>query len=116
MMTPACLSILQAMADAQRRLDAEEPTEPEEESELVCEGIYCYLGTRRVHRKTVRALLDATAISDVSDSGEGLQRFAINSTGEAILRRPELAHEVWAHIYGQKGSFTIKNDRIVLLD
>lgn len=109
-MTPATRSVLAAMAAAYE-------CEDYEGAELVCEGWYCYLGERRVHRRTVNNLLSILAVKDESDSGADghLKRYIISDIGQSILRRPELEDEVTLALLRSK-SFTIKEDRIVWMD
>lgn len=81
--------------------------------EIVCEGVQCWIGTRQTSWGLVRGLLRLLALKDVSDT-KGLQRFTINDTGRAILRRPELENEITYHILKGK-PFTVVNDHIKAL-
>lgn len=77
------------------------------------EGWKCYCGLTPIHRSTVNSLIRCTAISRAYDDGP---YFVINDTGRAIARRPELADEVYTAIIGGRGSFSIRDDRLVPLD
>ncbi len=108
-MTPRALNILRILAD---------PIWLEEEHaegapDLVCEGGVCWFGAERVRRSTVDHLIRCVAVADVSDEGKGLERYAINCTGRAIARRPELEDEVVAALSKGRGSFTIVDDHLV---
>lgn len=109
-MTPGTRSVLAAMAAAYAAEDYEN-------AELVVEGWVCYLGTRRVHRKTVNALIDMLALKDESDTGADghLKRYVISDTGQALLRRPELEEELFLALH-RKRAFCVRNDRIEDLD
>jgi hypothetical protein len=98
-MTPAQRYVLLIMAD--------------EDEELVCEREQCWVGDHRTSWQVVRWLLRVLAIKDVSDT-KGLTRYAINETGRALLRRPELEWEIFRAVL-KKQSFTISKDRIVEL-
>jgi len=106
-LTEAGLRALRLLAEAEDRGD-------HEAGEIACEGIQCWLGHARVHRRTVADLLRLAALSESTDGG-ALQRFRINGTGLAILRRPELSHEV-VEALARGGAFTIRDDRVVPLD
>lgn len=84
-----------------------------EDSEIVCDGLWCWLGERRVHRKTVRALLRLVAISEQSDSG-GVQRFVINGVGRSIKDDPKMADSIAVAIM-RGGGFSIVDGKIVPL-
>lgn len=87
--------------------------DPEDaDAEIIAVGRNCYRGNERIHRATVNQLIRASAITrDV----EELPYWHINTTGEAIARRPELAGEVFSAMC--RGTpFTIRHDRVVLLD
>lgn len=86
----------------------------EDVPDLICEGNVCYFGNERVRRATVDELLMAFAISH-SEASEGCERFVVNSTGEAINRRPELEREVFEMIR-KGGAYSIINDRVVDLN
>lgn len=86
----------------------------EDGEELVQEGREVWLGYTRRSPRTVYCLLRVLAITDVGEEGKGLHRYAINSTGEAIRRRPELAPEVYAAVHAGK-PFTIRDGRLELI-
>lgn len=84
----------------------------EDGEELVQDGREVWLGYTRRSPRTVYCLLRVLAITDVGEPG--LRRYIINSTGEAIRRRPELAPEVYAAVHAGK-PFTIRDGRVELL-
>lgn len=97
-MTPSALKVLQEMAK-NPNLD------------LTQDGIQVWLGTRRrVSYRTYKFIRDCAAV-DCDDSG-GSNYCVINSTGKAIVRRPELADEIINRFYTAK-PFTIKGDKIM---
>ncbi len=105
-LTPAMLRVMALMAQA-------EDEERHEDAELVCEGLACWVGSHRTNRGTVRRLLRAMVLRDVS-CGEGVERYALNGTGRAALRRPEIVAEVAALVLANR-SFTVVGDRAVPL-
>lgn len=105
MLTRAALRVLKCLAD-------------DEECDLVADGTVVYCGDSRTNWQVLRQLLEHMAISITYGSNTGGMRekgatyFGINHTGRSILRRPELADEVWLHLMRRKGPFQIINDRI----
>lgn len=105
MLTKAAIRVLQRLAD-------------DEDADLVAEGIHVYIENDRTNWKVLRQLLDCLAVSITFGGNNGLMAekgptyFGINGTGHAILRRPELADEIWLHVMGRKGSFSIVDDKI----
>lgn len=83
--------------------------------ELVAEGLVVWIGEERFSARTRLALLEAMAISDVSHTSDrSFRRYIVNSTGRAILERPELADEI--KIALAKGEpFTIRDNRVALI-
>jgi hypothetical protein len=104
MLTPAALEILGLLAKHEHT----------EEGEIVCDRLNCYLGYRRVHWKTINKLSDCSAITNSAHNNDA-KRYVITEIGHAILRRPELAEEVYL-AYLRKKNFTIRNDRVVLME
>lgn len=84
------------------------------EGEIVCDGLACWLGDRQISRSTVAVLLHHLAIKDVSDV-KGIDRYAINETGEAIVRRPQLAYEILEAVKVGR-AFTTVDDRVQFLE
>ena len=99
------MQILREMHDATVREDFEN-------AEIVCEGIECWLGIRRVACVTVDMLLRLVCLSE--DSENKVRRYTINGTGEAVLRRPELVEEIAQALVSRK-PFSIKNDQVKYL-
>lgn len=105
MLTKAATRILQRLAD-------------DDEIDLVAEGILVFCGNDQTNWKPLRNLLDHMAVSITFGGNNGLMNekgptyFGINGTGRAILRRPELADEIWLHVHGRKGPFSIIDDKI----
>lgn len=85
-MSPATMKLLVAL----NALDQDGSEEPE----VVCEGTECYVGTNKVHRRTVYNLLGMLALKDTSDV-KGMQRYELNDVGRALLARPELELEIY---------------------
>lgn len=86
----------------------------DEECDLVQDGIRAYCGQRQTTPRVVMELLRTMAISRSWGEG-GATYYAINETGRALLRRPELEEELQAVLFGRGGSFSIVNDRIVAI-
>jgi hypothetical protein len=106
-LTPGTYQALREMSDAATRGDYEG-------AEIVCGGKECWLGDRRVQRRTVIWLLRMMAISDRSEEGAALERYCINDTGRAILRRPALVGDINRALVAG-GAFRIENDQIIAL-
>lgn len=79
---------------------------------ILCSGIECYAADRRVHRGTINALLRLCAITKDDWSKE--EYYTINSTGLALLRKPELARDIRIALSTLR-AFTIIEDRVVPL-
>jgi len=105
-MRPAALRLLQEMLAAEERDDWED-------AEVVCEGIYCYVGHRRVHRSTINHLHRYLALCDQSDV-KGAQRFGLNEGGRIIARDPAAADQIMAMIMRGK-PFTFRGGKAVPL-
>ncbi len=84
--------------------------EGDDDAEILCEGLVCYLGHDRIHRSTVNELLRATAIRPAYDDAP---YFVITETGQSIARRPELADDVFYQIMRGRGAFSVINDHLV---
>lgn len=105
-LSSAALSTLREMAELE--------DDENGDGELVCEGNVCYIGPRRVARRTADELLRCAAIrTDLSS--DGVYRYVVNATGKAIVRRPELADEVFAAVLRGR-PFDIVDDHIKLKD
>lgn len=109
MLRPRAIEILRNLAAMDRDID---------DAEIVREGDKVYLGFIPLKRDTLDQLVACNAVTNNGGDGTrgNLERWRINETGEAIARRPQLASEVVEHITRRGGSFTIKDDHIVLLD
>ncbi len=97
-----------------RMMDEAEAEGRHEDAELVCEGIHCWVGAVRTNRAVVRLLLRYLLLRDVSDAG-GIERYALNGTGRAALRRPAILGEVLAALATGR-PFTVEDDRLVTLE
>lgn len=86
-----------------------------EDGEIVAEGTQVYIGPRRTNWGVLKALLRCGAVS-ASDVSSIMQRYVINESGRAIMRRPELAKELANAYLSHEGPFTIRNDRVVPLE
>lgn len=86
----------------------------DEHCDLVREGIHAYCGRRRVASRTVSELCWSAAVhSIIPDQEKGAKYYTITDMGRAYLRRPQLADEYRTWVMCGRGSFTVKNDRIV---
>lgn len=87
------------------------------ECDLVQEGFVVYCGTRRTTSLVVNELLGLTAISILYRDGflTKFTNYGINTTGCALVRRPELEKELLRAIHARL-PFQIIDDRIVMLD
>lgn len=63
-------------------------------AEVVCEGRFCYVGSRRVAKATVNELLRLVLLRDVGDAGAVVQRYALNEEGRAILQDPNYVPQI----------------------
>jgi Fe2+ or Zn2+ uptake regulation protein len=77
-LTARQLAVLRLMAAAEDREDFEG-------AELVYERGVAYLCDERIAARTVFALLRACAIRGVGSEPGGLERYAINETGRALI-------------------------------
>lgn len=89
--------------------------DPELDGQIVAHGIDVWLDDQRIHRSTLNDLLYLMAVTNVSDEGAGLERYALNSVGRALLVHPEEANMIWEAIQAG-GAWTIENNRVVRLD
>ncbi len=106
MLSKAALRCLGEMIEA-------ETDERYEDAELVCDGNSCWLGIRRVQKKTVNELLSVLALKDSND-GSTVQRYVINGVGRALHADPNLALDV-VEALKQGGSFTIVDGKVQTL-
>jgi len=63
-------------------------------SEIVCEGIHCWLGTIRVSFKTVKTLLQYVLISGWKFGANTVQYLHINESGKRYLAGERLLYQV----------------------
>lgn len=108
---------MRLLTEAQRRvletLRKAEDEDDQENDEIVCEGILCYIGLTRVHRKTVNGLLEIMAISDRSDSGNrNYRRFRINETARHVLNDESQINEIY-RMLKEGGAWTWKDGKLV---
>jgi hypothetical protein len=85
-----------------------------EDAEIVCDGLECWLGQRRIARMTVNKLQQLTSISDVSDQNGGTQRFTINETGRNILKDESQVPELFKALRAG-GAWTWRDGKLVPL-
>lgn len=96
-----------------REMASAEAEERWEDAEIVRDGRSCWLGCDPVRGRDLDDLVSLTALSN-SGEEKGLERFVLNGTGRALMRRPELADAIRSAIR-QGGPFTIEGDEIVSL-
>lgn len=87
----------------------------DEDCDLISEGIVAYCGSRPVAARVVHELVWSSAVEAVAPSERGARYYMISNMGRCYLRRPELADEYREWIMCRRGSFTVKDDRIVPL-
>lgn len=112
-MTPRAFQVLKGLVAADLAIRGA-LGDTSEGPDLVCEGSVCYFGLERVRLSTVDQLIRCCAISESWSSGN-YSAWAVNDTGRAIARRPELEAEVLAAL-PRGGAFTIQDDRLVSLE
>ncbi len=100
-MSPAAMRVLRLML----------ANKDNEDGELVREGREVWLGYERVGSMVINQLLQLCAIADVSDEGKGLERYVINSTGEALVVNPLLESALVQALHLGR-SFTIIDGKI----
>lgn len=98
-MSPAATKVLQELA-------------ADEDRDIVCDGNACYCGDRRFARRTLNELLRLTALA--GSGGDRVEYYIINSTGHALLRRPDLEWEINEAIT-RRVRFSIVADRVLVL-
>jgi hypothetical protein len=81
-----------------------------EEAEVVCEGVECWVGYRRVSRNTINALLRLLALSQ--DRLGGAEHYSLNCIGRELSAQPALAEKVRLAILHGK-PFAVQNGRII---
>lgn len=81
-----------AMRQVLEDLDQAERQDNYEDAEIVCCGIECWLGERRVSYRTVKSLLKLMALS-FDDMG-GAHHYTLNETGRELSKHPELAQKI----------------------
>lgn len=100
------MRLLSDMAEAERE-------ERWEDAEVVRDGRSVWLGCEPVPGRDLDALIALTALSN-SGEEKGLERFVLNGTGRALLRRPQL-REALVKALRAGDPFTIENDEVVCL-
>lgn len=100
-MRPSTLRVLKLMAE----------NKDTDDGELVQETRQTWIGNEQVGGAIVNELLRLVAIKDVSGS-ETFHRYVINSTGEALLRRPQLEQELQQVLLTGR-PFRIYNDKVL---
>lgn len=100
------------MIQALQDLDQAEREERYEDAEIVCDGIECWLGERRVSYRTVNSLLRLMALS-YSGLG-GASHYTLNGTGRELRKNPELVQGIKRAIFRGK-PFQIVDGKVRLL-
>lgn len=67
-----------------KEMASAEDAENYEDAEIVCQGIECWIASRRVSWRTVKALLCCVLISEEGD--HGVYRYTINGSGREVLK------------------------------
>lgn len=83
-LTPAGLRALRLLLELEAR-EGEEDADP---AEIVCEGLACWIGTRRTNHALANRLLSLMLVGEASDEG-GLRRLRLTGPGRAAAVRPE---------------------------
>lgn len=104
-MTKRQLEILRQMVDAESRDDFYN-------TEIISEGILCYLGDDRISWKTLNFFIDHTLVSLDSFSKENPRIWTINGAGRLIAEKPELINELFLRLHSGK-PFSVEKDRFV---
>jgi hypothetical protein len=81
LMTKAALRCVLEMAEAEKREDWGD-------AEIVRDGFDCWLGSRRVHHRTVTTLLHLCLLHDSSNQN-GVERYTLNEDGRAMAKNPD---------------------------
>lgn len=110
MLSRRALEVLTILADVERIVA---DLDDDFEIDLVSEGTVVWLGGERLRWATLEQLVRCCAVSDTSEGGS-VQRWIINGTGRAIVRRPELHPEVLNAISAGQ-PFRIVDDRVDLI-
>lgn len=106
-MTPGARSVLEYLVKHEHT----------DKGEIVCERLECWMGYRRVHRKTVNALIDCMAITNSAINGESVQRWVVTETGKQHLKYPGLEEKLFVALRTKgKGGFRIVDGEIVYFD
>ena len=86
MLTKRAIELLRLMAEAEAREDYEG-------AEIVCDGLWCYLGEQAVSRRTVNVLLRHVAVSMASEPGS-TERYVLSGSGRKMAGDPAVADRV----------------------
>jgi hypothetical protein len=108
-LTPAGLRALRLLLDLEAR-EAEEDAEP---AEIVCEGLACWIGTRRTSHALANRLLALMLVGEASDEG-GLRRLRLTGPGRAAAVRPERAGDAYRALLSG-GAFTVVDGEVAAL-
>jgi hypothetical protein len=109
------LETLRDAEDANEKIDtiaACDKPEYDENDEIVCCGVECWIGMTRISHATVNTLLRLVSISDVSDANGGARRYRINETGRNILA-DESQISVLVQSLHEGGAWTWREGRLV---
>lgn len=97
MLTRRALDVLSILAEA---------APDDDDDHIAHDGGQVWVGCERLRHSTLAQLLAVCAVSE-QDFGGSVRRYAINGTGRAILRRPQLALEVAAALRAGRGGFKV---------
>lgn len=96
-----------------RALIAAEDADDHDHSEIVCDGIQCWLGLTRVHAQTVKSLLMNMLVTRHSDNSGNLFRYTVNGCGRAIAKDPGQYEILLKAIMENQQIMVTKDGRII---
>ncbi len=86
------------------------------DAEIVCEGRECWVGSRRISKRTVNGLLRLMAISRSSYGGDdAMELYTINLTGRSLIARPAFEAELLAAIAKRKPFMVTEDHKIKVM-
>lgn len=69
-----------------------------EDAEIVCDGVECWVGARRIARATVNVLLRLCLVADQSEGNGGVEHYGLNDEGRALAANPDYVPSIAAHL------------------